>query len=146
MTLLTQAIWRQKSLLPQWIFHPFICRPLISGLEKALETHSSTLAWKIPWTEEPGRLQSMGSLRVRHDWATSLLLFTFTHWGRKWQPTPVFLPGKSHGRRSLVGYSPRGHKESDTTERLHFHFLKLFASSLNSFAMKKELQIHWQPR
>ena len=42
-------------------------------------------------------------------------------WRRKWQPTPVFLPGKSHGRRSLVGYSPWGHKESDTTERLHFH-------------------------
>ena len=41
---------------------------------------------------------------------------------RKWQPTPVFLPGKSHGQRSLVGYSPWGHKESDTTERLHFHF------------------------
>ena len=39
--------------------------------------HSSTLAWKIPWMEEPGRLQSMGSLRVRHDWATSLSLFTF---------------------------------------------------------------------
>ena len=39
--------------------------------------HSSTLAWKIPWTEEPGRLQSMGSLRVRHDRATSLSLFTF---------------------------------------------------------------------
>ena len=43
-------------------------------------------------------------------------------WRRKWQPTPVFLPGKSHGRRSLVGYSPRGRKESDTTERLHSHF------------------------
>ena len=41
-------------------------------------------------------------------------------WGRKWQPTPVFLPGKSHGHRSLVGYSPWGCKESDTTERLHF--------------------------
>ena len=53
--------------------------------------HSSTLAWKIPWTEEPGRLQSMGSLRVRHDWATSLWLFTFMHWRRKWQPTPVSL-------------------------------------------------------
>ena len=37
-----------------------------------------------------------------------------------WQPTPVFLPGESHGRRSLVGYNPRGRKESDTTERLHF--------------------------
>ena len=41
-------------------------------------------------------------------------------WRRKWQLTPVFLPGESHGRRSLVGYSPRGHKELDTTERLHF--------------------------
>ena len=43
-------------------------------------------------------------------------------WRSKWQPTPVFLPGESHGRRSLVGYSPRGHKELDMTERLHFHF------------------------
>ena len=49
--------------------------------------HSSTLAWKIPWMEKPGRLQTMGSLRVRHDWATSLSLFTFMHWRRKWQPT-----------------------------------------------------------
>ena len=60
--------------------------------------HCSTLAWKIPWTEEPGRLQSMGSLRVGHDWVTSLSLFTFMHWRRKWQPTPVFLPGESQGR------------------------------------------------
>ena len=44
-------------------------------------------------------------------------------WRRKWQPTPIFLPGKSHGWRSLAGYIPRGGKESDTTERLHFHFL-----------------------
>ena len=43
-------------------------------------------------------------------------------WRRKWQPTPVFLPGESHGRRSLVGYSPWGRKESYRTERLHFHF------------------------
>ena len=43
-------------------------------------------------------------------------------WRRQWQPTPVLLPGKSHGRRSLVGCSPWGHEESDTTERLHFHF------------------------
>ena len=42
-----------------------------------MATHSSTCAWKIPWKEEPGRLQSMGSLRVRHDWATSLSLFHF---------------------------------------------------------------------
>ena len=43
-------------------------------------------------------------------------------WRRKWQSTPVLLPGKSHGQRSLVGYSPWGRKELDTTERLHFHF------------------------
>ena len=65
--------------------------------------HSSTFAWKIPWTEDPGGLQSMGSLRVGHDWATSLSLFTFMHWRKKWQPTPVFLPGESQGRQSLVG-------------------------------------------
>ena len=63
--------------------------------EKAMATHSSTLAWKIPWAEEPGRLQSLGLQRVGHDWATSLSLFTFMHWRRKWQPTPVFLPGES---------------------------------------------------
>ena len=83
---------------------------------KAVVPYSSTLAWKIPWMEEPGRLQSMGSLRVRHDWATSLSLFTFMHWRRKWQPTPVFLPGESQGRESLVGCRLWGRTESDTTE------------------------------
>ena len=56
-----------------------------------------------PWTEEPGRLQSMASLRVGHDWVTSVSLFTFMHWRRKWQPTLVFLPGESQGQRSLMG-------------------------------------------
>ena len=78
--------------------------------------HSSTLAWKIPWTEEPGRLQSMGSLRVGHDCVTSLSLFTFMHWRRKWQPTPVFLPGESQGRGSLVGCHLWGCTELATTE------------------------------
>ena len=85
-------------------------------LEKALAPHSSALAWKIPWTEEPGRLQSMGSLRVGYNWATSLSLFTFMHWRRKWQPTPVFLPGESQGWGSLVGCRLWGHTESDMTE------------------------------
>ena len=70
--------------------------------------HSSTLAWKIPWMEEPGRLQSMGLRRVGHNSATSLSLFTFMHWRRKWQPTPVFLPGESQGRGSLVGCPSMG--------------------------------------
>ena len=77
--------------------------------------HSSTLAWKIPWTEEPVRLQSMGSL-----------------WRRQWHPTPVLLPGKSHGQRSLVGCSPWGCEESDMTEQLHFHF----------HALEKEMATH----
>ena len=61
------------------------------------------------WTEDHGRL-----------------------WRRKWQPTPVFLPGESHGQRSLVGYSPRGRKESDTPEQLHFTSLRMeFDSTIN---------------
>ena len=75
------------------IFLAFLSGPA----EKAMEPHYSTLAWKIPWTEEPGGLQSMGSLGVGHDWAASHSLFTFMHWRRKWQPTPVFLPGESRG-------------------------------------------------
>ena len=76
-------------------------------LEKEMATHSSTLAWKIPWIEDPARLQSMGSQRVRHDRATSLSLSVWETWvqsqawedlwRREWQPIPVFLPGKSHG-------------------------------------------------
>ena len=92
------------------------CRTSWKLSEKAMAPHSSTLAWKIPWMEEPGRLQSMGSLRVRHDWGTSLWLFTFMHWRRKWQPTWVFLPGESQGRGSLVGCRLWGRTESDTTE------------------------------
>ena len=84
--------------------------------EKATATHSSTLAWKILGTEDSGRLQSMGSLRVGHDWAISLSLFTFMHWKRKWQPTLVFLPGESQGQRSLVGCHLWDRTESDTTE------------------------------
>ena len=86
------------------------------AVEKAMAPHSSTLAWKIPWTEEPGWLQSMGSLRVGHDSVTSLSLFTFMQWRRKWQPTPVFFPGESQGRGSLVGCHLWGRTESDTTE------------------------------
>ena len=85
-------------------------------MEKAMAPHSSTLAWQIPWMEEPGGLQSMGLLRVGHDWVTSLSLFTFMRWRRKWQPTPVFLPGDSQGWGSLVGCCLWGRTESDTTE------------------------------
>jgi len=104
-----------------WVLYSsgFLCvssHYLIPSREKEMAPQSSTLAWKIPWTEEPGRLQSMGSLRVRHDWVTSLSLFTFMHWRRKWQPTPVFLLGESQGRGSLVGCCLWGHTKSDMTE------------------------------
>ena len=95
--------------------HPELLHILVCQ-EQAMAPYSSTLAWKILRREEPGGLQSMGSLRVRYDWATSLSLFTFMHWRRKWQPTPVFLPGKSLGWGSLVGCRLWGRTESDTTE------------------------------
>ena len=71
--------------------------------------HSSILAWKIQWMEEPGRLQSMGLQRVGRDWATSFT-FTFMHWRRKWQRTPVFFPGESQRWRSLVGCHLMSHR------------------------------------
>ena len=89
---------------------------LLYSTEKVMTPYSSTLAWKIPWRKEPGKLQSMGLLRVWHDWVTSLSLFTFMHWRRKWQPTPVFLRGESQGWGSLVGCCLWGRTESDTTE------------------------------
>ena len=100
----------RKHLLDLTLF-----QALYSHSEKAMATHSSTLAQKISWTEEPGRLQSMGSLRVGHDCVSSLSLFIFMPWRRKWQPTPVFLPGESQGWGSL-GFSVCGVTELDTTE------------------------------
>ena len=100
----------------QWWTFLIIYKFLMTYAEKAMATHSSTLAWKIPWTEEPGRLQSIGLLRVGHDWATSLSLFTFLQWRRKCQPTPIFLPGESQGWRSLVGCCLWGRTESGMTE------------------------------
>ena len=113
--------------------HLLFCQLLDQKSEKAMAPHSSTLAWKIPWTEEPGRLRSMGSLRVGHDWATSLSLFTFMHWRRKWQPTPVFLPGESQGRGSLVGCRLWGRTESDTTEATQQQQQTRNARSVSSF-------------
>ena len=85
-------------------------------MEKAMAPHSSALARRIPRTKEPGGLQSMGWLGVGHDWATSLSLFTFMHWRRKWPPTPVFLSGESQGRGSLLDSRLWGCTESDTIE------------------------------
>ena len=117
-------------------------------LEEEMAIHSSILAWRIPWTEEPAELQSMGSQRVGNDRADFFLSLCLGYvlglprwlrgkestcqckrhrrlgsdpwvgkipWKRKWQPSPMFLPGESHGQRNLLGYSPWGHKESDMT-------------------------------
>ena len=76
-------------------------RFLTTGMQLSGEGNGNPLQYSclgIPWIEEPGGLQSMGSLRVGHDWVTSLSLFTFMHWRRKWHPTPVFLPGESQGQ------------------------------------------------
>ena len=85
-------------------------------------THSSGTWWQA---HSDSVLGSPGSAFVFSKLCVTRLFFlqcpTFPFpWKRKWQPTPVFLPGKSHKQRSLVGYSPWGHKESVTTERLHF--------------------------
>ena len=96
--------------------NPLKMEAVESRMEKAMASHSSTLAWKIPWTEKPGGLQSMGSHRVRYNWSTSLSLFTFMHWRSKWQPIPVFLTGESQGWWSLVGCHLWGSTESDKTE------------------------------
>ena len=127
-SLVAQTVKNLLTMQATWV--PFLGWE--DPLEKGMATHSSTLAWKIPWTEEPGRLQSMGSQRVRHDWATSLSLFTFMHWRRKWQPIPVFLPGESHRQRSLEGYSTWGCKESDMTEATeHTHISKFYKCNSN---------------
>ena len=112
------------------------------ALEEEMATHSSLLAWRIPGTVEPGGLPSMGSHRVGHDWRNLAAAAAMTNeafprgasgkesacqcrrhkkrvfspwvgkipWRRKWQPTPVFFPGESHGQRNLAGYSPWGCK------------------------------------
>ena len=97
---------------------------LVAKMQKAMATHSSTLAW----TEEPGRLQSMGSLRQ-----TRLSDFTFMHWRRKWQPTPVFLPGESQGRGSLAVY---GVTQSQT-------WLRWLSSSSSGSDGKESICLQW---
>ena len=82
----------------------------------------------------PGGSEVKVTSRNAGDLAPILGLGRFP-WRRKWQPTTVFLPGESHGPRNLVGYSPRGLKGLDTTERLHFHFL-YFRMALQIFFFK----------
>ena len=118
------CIWIELHLTTLRLIH----KNALNKRKLPVAPHSSILAWKIPWTEEPGKLQSMGSLRIGHDGVTSLSLFTFMHWRRKWQPTPVSLPGESQGQGSLVGCRLWGRTESDTTEAISSS-----SSSMHSF-------------
>ena len=118
-----------------------------------MSPHSSTLGCKIPWTEEPGRLQSMGSRKVEftftfHFHALEKEKLTSFHQRRKWQPTPVFLPGESQGWGSLVGCSLCGLTESDTTEatqqlqqltEIYYRILKSGKKKKNLFLSVKVL-------
>ena len=86
--------------------------------------HSSTLSWKILWTEEPGGLQSMGSLRVRHDWATSLSLFTFMPWRRKMATHSSGLAWRIPGTGEPGGLPSRG------SQRIGHNWSNLAASAV----------------
>ena len=121
------GVWTAFSLTPKanFLFLLFLissesCYALsgitLSSLYSISFLFSSLEQWKVlPKGETPLSFQiklTPPSLTSQH--------FECIYWRRKWQPTPVFLPGKSHGWRSLVGYGPWGWKELDTTERLHF--------------------------
>ena len=106
--------------------------------------HSSTLAWKIPWTEKPGGLQTTGSLKIRHDWATSLSLFTFMHWRMKWQPTPVFLPGESQ-RREPGGLPSMGsHRVGHDWSNLAAADSMNYRDTLNRIQWIRVFWVDWQ--
>ena len=99
-----------------------------------MATHSSTLAWKIPWTEDLVGLVTMGSRRVGHDWVTALSLFIFMHWRRKWQPTPVFLPGESQGWEPGGLLSMGSHRVGHDWCNLAAAIAKRYAYRLNIWA------------
>ena len=97
-----------------------------------LPTSDSPYQWASLVAQRLKRLPAMRESRVQS-------LGGKIPWRRKWQLTPVFLPGESHGWRSLVGYSPWGCKESDTTEQLHFHFLSPMILNHHSYPLKSHL-------
>ena len=111
-----EKIWKS---LDQVLFYFLIIFPsltLIRGWCWLLSPELQYSCLENPMDGGASRLQSMWSLRVGHYWATSLWLFTFMHWRRKWQHTPVFLPGKTQAWGKLVGCHLWGCTESDMTE------------------------------
>ena len=110
---------------------------------------TSTLAWKIPRTEEPGRLQSMGSLRVGHYWATSLSFFIFMHWRRKWQPIPVNIlagriPGTGEpGGLLSMGSHRVGHDWSDSAAASTYQVFWMIIINKGHHEMSISCFTHW---
>ena len=110
------ASWRTSLGVRQFIVQLHLC--------KIYEVEVQRRQWHPTPVLLPGKFHGWRSLVgcspwgrwVRHDWMTSLWLFTFMHWRRKWQPIPVFLPRESQGWGSLVGCCLWGHTESDMNE------------------------------
>ena len=114
-TFVVQSLSCAQLLQPHELQHTRLPCPLAHlGICLNLCTHSSTLAWRIPWMKEPGRLAVHGVAKSQTRLSVFIFTFTFIHWRRKWQPTPVFLPGESQGRGSPVGCHLWGRTESDT--------------------------------
>ena len=109
-------IWKDPDAGRDWVQEKGMIEDETVGWHLWLNGHG--FGWTLPRDESgrPGVLQFMGSQRIGHDWMTSLSLFTLMHQRRKWQPTPVFLPGESQGQGSLVGCQLWGCTESDTTD------------------------------
>ena len=116
-------------------------------LEKEMATHSSTLAWKILWMEEPGRLQSLGSQRVGCDWATPLSLFIFMHWRRNRQPTHVpawRTPGMGEpGGLPSMGLHTAGHDWSNLAAAAAKPLTVWITTNCGRFFKRWEYQTTW---
>ena len=119
-------IWHKRTYLQN-------TNRLIDIVEEEMATHSSLLAQRFPGIGEQGGRLGLQCRRLRLDpWVRKI------PWRRKWQPTPVFLPGESSGQRNLEGYSPWGRKESDSTERLT---LTHSTGIENSLAVSREIEV-----
>ena len=127
--LVTQKVWYLYSLKQEYAILLSIKYYFLNMMFR--EGNGNLLQYSClenPRTEEPGRLQSTGSLRVGHDWVTSLSLFTFMHWRRKWQPTPVLawrIPGtRKPGGLPSMGSHRVGHDWSNLAANMMLEWQK----------------------